>query len=197
MLQYSKSRQFNRKFPLYDLSALTILLRSAPPARVRQSGTLPSAAPKKTSPTQPHFDLSLSHSISYLIATNSPSAMSDDEWTTIPSRSRGRNHKPAPPRSLHKTSPDETPTPRTEGPFRSVDDIKAEYASFETQWLTSSTKSSLTDLLKTHLPATLQITSAICLGVGTFDPADGSWQAKRSAFLQLLAFESIVSYIGV
>lgn len=32
----------------------------------------------------------------------------------------------------------------------------------------------------------------MCLGIGTFDPPDGAWEAKRRTYTQLLAFEAIV-----
>ncbi|UNI22243.1 hypothetical protein JDV02_008147 [Purpureocillium takamizusanense] len=36
------------------------------------------------------------------------------------------------------------------------------------------------------------VTKAVCLGIGTFDPPDGGWEAKRRTFLQLIAFLILV-----
>ncbi|KAK5999237.1 hypothetical protein PT974_01629 [Cladobotryum mycophilum] len=32
------------------------------------------------------------------------------------------------------------------------------------------------------------VTRAICLGIGSFDPPDGGWEAKRKTYIQLIAF---------
>ncbi|GAO17240.1 uncharacterized protein UV8b_05506 [Ustilaginoidea virens] len=37
-----------------------------------------------------------------------------------------------------------------------------------------------------HAPALAPVTAAVCLGIGSFDPADGAWEAKRRSYVQLL-----------
>lgn len=49
-------------------------------------------------------------------------------------------------------------------------------------------------LAKEHCHVPIQ--KAVCLGIGTFDPADGSWDAKRRTLVQLSAFHIMVETIG-
>ncbi|CEJ89590.1 hypothetical protein VHEMI05425 [[Torrubiella] hemipterigena] len=132
-----------------------------------------------------------------------------DEWIKVTAKSGRRRHTRPPtsssssPSTSLKTSdspdPDSTPSCRTTGPFLSVDEIARQHKSLQTQWETSTSREALIALLDKQFAATsdapVTIQDAICLGAGTFDPADGSWQAKRSAHLQVLAFETIVSHL--
>lgn len=133
-----------------------------------------------------------------------------EEWTKVTAKSGRRRHtRPSsPPPATQKTSdspapddPDSTPSCRTTGPFLSVEEITRQHESLQTQWETSTSREALIALLDKQFAAAtsdapITIHDAICLGAGTFDPADGSWQAKRSAHLQVLAFETMVSHLG-
>lgn len=109
----------------------------------------------------------------------------DEGWTHVPTKSRRRGVKPRPPPAVHHQ---QQSSPRVDN-LRSLDDIAAEYHRIRNHWDSQPTATALRSLITANIsrpPAS--ISRAICLGIGTFDPPDGSWDAKRRTFLQLIAF---------
>jgi hypothetical protein len=76
-----------------------------------------------------------------------------------------------------------------------VSDIKRDHERIREQWLSSASHRHLEELMasKAHLPIP---TTAICLGLGSFDPEDGSWQVKRRSHVQLAAFNALVQLLN-
>lgn len=123
-----------------------------------------------------------------------PEAHGDDEWTFVkPRRSRRSN----PPGRADTSSP-APPTPaRRTGPPRPVRDIAAEYRALRAAWEPSPACRSLRALVAARAAAAAApVTQAVCLGIGTFDPADGGWEARRRTYVQLIAFLVMVDELG-
>ncbi|KJZ74282.1 hypothetical protein HIM_06288 [Hirsutella minnesotensis 3608] len=116
-----------------------------------------------------------------------------EEWTVVKPRTRGRrrhsssagriraadSRKPAP--------PDRRPVVNASSSrdaCRPVAEIAAEYERIRASWTASEACAALRRIAAAAGP----VSRAVCLGIGTFDPPDGSWDAKRRTFLQLVAF---------
>lgn len=122
----------------------------------------------------------------------------DTGWTHVRHKTRRahRHNPPAQGRSASSTSsPAETFTPRTAN-LRPASALEADYKKFQAQWLDSPCRASLVKLIRQHATQCAAVTKVVCLGIGTFDPADGGWESKRSAYMQLCALETIASEIG-
>ncbi|OHW99304.1 sensitivity to red light reduced-srr1 [Colletotrichum incanum] len=115
-----------------------------------------------------------------------------EEWTHVKSKSRFRRNAPKPPAKVPGSfsKPDE---PRI---LKSVADITAEYESFKARWRDTTCHSKLRDLVKTNAGKHQTVRKAVCLGVGTFDPEDGGWDAKRRSYIQLDGFLTIVEVLS-
>ncbi|KAH9905476.1 hypothetical protein F4778DRAFT_779812 [Xylariomycetidae sp. FL2044] len=100
-------------------------------------------------------------------------------------RTQNRNHP--------KLHPANTPNSqiRPDSSLLTVADVAKEHTRIVDQWKTSTCFRQLKDLVTSEAKGTL-VTRALCLGLGTFDPTDGAWQAKRKAHVQLAAFLCIV-----
>lgn len=71
-------------------------------------------------------------------------------------------------------------------------EIELDHRRIQAQWLASATCRRLGELVLTRKPDQ-PVSTAVCLGIGTFDPDDGSWPLKRRTHVQLAAFETIVA----
>lgn len=80
-------------------------------------------------------------------------------------------------------------------PLLSVDDIKANHAKVASKWHTSECYTKLCHVIKTNAMSHTKITRAVCLGLGAFDPEDGSWVSQRRSHIQLAAFLAIVEML--
>jgi hypothetical protein len=127
--------------------------------------------------------------------------MPDTGWTHVRHKTRRRpkhhNHNQT---QTQSQPPSETFTPRTTN-LRPASALEADYANFHSQWLDSPCRASLIRIIHDHThtntnTASPEITNAVCLGIGTFDPEDGGWETKRSAYMQLCAFTTLVSELG-
>ncbi|RMJ10128.1 hypothetical protein CDV36_010240 [Fusarium kuroshium] len=97
-------------------------------------------------------------------------------------------------RKSQKSRPNKTPshahinslpiTPRTDN-LRSPSDLEVDYRRIRDRWEAEPRLRELVSSKASHIKT---VSRAVNLGVGTFDPVDGSWEAKRSAFVQLAAF---------
>ncbi|CAN8099895.1 unnamed protein product [Discula destructiva] len=145
------------------------------------------------------------------VAAAVPSPLADGEWTRIVrKKGKGINSR----KKLHTTAPPPQPPPPAAGPVEnfqpnaapklSVADIAAEHANIGAKWRASSSACyvRLRALIQANAAASssrgsngggcVAITRAICLGLGAFDPADGSWVARRRSHVQLAAFLAMV-----
>lgn len=83
-----------------------------------------------------------------------------------------------------------------EKPVLSVDDIKANHTKIVSQWQETECYTKLCGLIKDNAAAHANITRAVCLGLGAFDPEDNSWIAQRRSHIQMAAFLAIVEILG-
>ncbi|KAI1100019.1 hypothetical protein F4804DRAFT_336642 [Jackrogersella minutella] len=115
-----------------------------------------------------------------------------DEWTRV--RRKGRR----PMKSSGPVNPSRsnalTPGLKQRLSFLSASDIEKEHHRITDQWRASTCRSRLQEIVKSR-PCTSHITLAICFGLGSFDPEDGSWESKRRAHVQLAAFLDIVEHL--
>ncbi|XWW94546.1 hypothetical protein V2A60_002489 [Cordyceps javanica] len=140
-------------------------------------------------------------------------SLDNEGWTRV-HRNKSRQSTPAKPRSTDclasssSSSPPPPPpadsltfAPRTTGVFRRPEALRADYDRIRSQWLQSEPAHEALVQLVDAVAATtttrrpLVVTKAVCLGIGTFDPEDGAWEAKRAAFVQLCALTTLVSQL--
>lgn len=106
-------------------------------------------------------------------------------WTFVKSkRTRAAARK-----SLGKVE-DEAPRTRTTATL-SVADIRTDFQKFSRQWMDSDCCRRFKDIINARTCQTFP-RAAICLGLGSFDPEDGSWQIRRRSHVQLAAFRTLV-----
>jgi hypothetical protein len=123
-----------------------------------------------------------------------PPAAAPDEWTQVTSKSK--RHKPKPPPSAR----DPKIAPAT--PSVSPEQLRAEYASYRAQFEAGPACASLCEFLAAAAAAggagggRAPITTAVCLGTGSFDDDRFGLDNKRQAFTQLAAFLVMVEKLG-
>lgn len=118
-------------------------------------------------------------------------APKQEEWTFVKSKSRFRRKPPKVPLPSTTTA-SKTDEPRT---YKSTADITAEYETFKTRWRETPCHARIRDLVKQNAGAHRRVRRAVCLGVGTFDPEDGGWDAKRRSHIQLDGFLTVVEVL--
>ncbi|PMB71421.1 hypothetical protein BM221_001510 [Beauveria bassiana] len=119
--------------------------------------------------------------------------MSTDEgWTRVKRKSRQNPSEKTHTAEAHHLP--ETFTPRTHGLLRPPESLRADHDKIHAQWLDSPAHEALIRLVDSHAQS-LQIDKAVCLGIGTFDPEDGGWEAKRAAYVQLCALSTLTSQL--
>ncbi|KAM6535805.1 hypothetical protein FALCPG4_005340 [Fusarium falciforme] len=106
------------------------------------------------------------------------------EWTHVTRKSRKSRPKKA---SSHTHINSLPITPRTDN-LRSPSGLESDYHRIRDRWEAEPPCSRLRELVSEKMSHLKAVSRAVNLGVGTFDPVDGSWEAKRSAFVQLAAF---------
>lgn len=85
------------------------------------------------------------------------------------------------------------PQPSRAVPNLTKEEIQKDFENFNAQFQTSPGAASLRDTITEFVSDALAdgndkpVTQAISLGIGSFDPTDGSWQLKRRAHTQLAA----------
>ncbi|KAJ3509507.1 hypothetical protein NM208_g15658 [Fusarium decemcellulare] len=117
--------------------------------------------------------------------TPNDSKSPQEEWTHVTRKSRKSRRANQP--SSHSHANSLPIVPRTEG-LRSPSDLESDYLRIRTRWETEPPCLRLRELVAEKAGHLKILSRAVNLGVGTFDPADGAWEAKRSAFVQLTAF---------
>ncbi|KAK1985716.1 hypothetical protein LZ30DRAFT_355814 [Colletotrichum cereale] len=116
-----------------------------------------------------------------------------EEWTQVKSKSRFRRNAPRPPPKIPGSALSKpADEPRA---FKSVADITAEYEAFRTRWRDAACHARLRQLVEANAGNHRTVRKAVCLGVGTFDPEDGGWDAKRRSYIQLDGFLTIVEVL--
>lgn len=118
----------------------------------------------------------------------------DGEWNQV-TRKRGRN-KPAIEQSKSEgLLGGIRPNPN---PELTVAEIRKYHESVDQEWRSSGCWEKLQKALLEGCAArdAPLLTSAICLGPGPFDPANGSLLVRRTAHMQTAAFASIVANLG-
>lgn len=121
------------------------------------------------------------------------SEVQEELWTFVKTK-RGHRNRKAHKAEHHVDS--ETPLPRS-GPLRSASDIAAEYHKVRADWELTPCCAAIRGLIQQHAAQLDSVSEAICLGIGTFDPADGAWEAKRRTYVQLIAFLVMVDELGM
>ncbi|KAI5455953.1 hypothetical protein BGZ63DRAFT_323463, partial [Mariannaea sp. PMI_226] len=105
-------------------------------------------------------------------------------WTHVTSKSRrGRRNRPARPQEL-------SVQPRTSDLVH-PDEFLVDYQRLREKWQDETCCRRLRELVSKHA-GDVKISKAIHLGIGSFDPQNGAWDAKRSTFIQLIAFLVVV-----
>lgn len=117
-----------------------------------------------------------------------------EAWTLVArKKSRtGRSRRPVPPE-------DPLPPPPPPSSLRSPSAIAAEYRRIRSAWDAPSSAccAAVRALAATSVAAAGACPRrAVCLGIGSFDPPDGAWAAKRRTYLQLIAFLVMVDELG-
>ncbi|KAF5027356.1 hypothetical protein F66182_557, partial [Fusarium sp. NRRL 66182] len=123
------------------------------------------------------------------------SSSQDQEWTHVTRKSKSRSKSKPKSKSTPSTSHiNALPiTPNTDtASLRSPSDLQADYLRIRSRWEAETPCARLREIISTKTSHLTTINRAVNFGVGTFDPTDGAWDAKRSTFVQLAAFEIII-----
>ena len=113
----------------------------------------------------------------------------NDAWTFVRSKKRRPGTNP-PAKQPAKPASAGLPTPAAA--TLTPGEIELDQRRIQSQWLASASCRRLEELVRTRKPDA-PVSTAVCLGIGTFDPDDGSWPLKRRTHVQLAAFETIVA----
>ncbi|KAH8896796.1 hypothetical protein GQ53DRAFT_760900 [Thozetella sp. PMI_491] len=117
----------------------------------------------------------------------------DDGWTHVVRKDHRGPRRARPPQQ------DESETaevPPNQNPTFSLQDIRKYHEGIRAEWEASQCCKTLKTLVSGHLRGRPAVTTAICLGPGSFDPATGSWAARRAAHLQIEAFKTLAHALG-
>ncbi|KAK4071043.1 uncharacterized protein Triagg1_6410 [Trichoderma aggressivum f. europaeum] len=116
-----------------------------------------------------------------------------EEWTVVRRRSRRIQGLGPGPYTL--------PDAARAVPHLAVEEMQKDFDNYNAQFKASNTAKTLHDTIKEFASDALNVnnekpvTKAISLGIGSFDPADGSPQLKRRAHMQLAAMLHMVSLL--
>ncbi|OAR02935.1 hypothetical protein LLEC1_04937 [Akanthomyces lecanii] len=113
----------------------------------------------------------------------------DGGWTHVKRKSRRSASSPSKPATATHTF-----APRTTGVLRPPEALRADHDRIHAQWLASPAHEALIQLVDEHAKD-LRVCRVVCLGIGTFDPDDGAWEAKRAAHAQLCALSTLTSQL--
>lgn len=119
---------------------------------------------------------------------------SDGGWSRVVRKEkRGLRHVRSPPQEGKQEATEVQPNPN---PTLTLQDIRKYHEGIRTEWRASECCKKLEALVADHHATQQSITRAICLGPGSFDPANGSWAARRAAHVQVEAFQTLVRALG-
>ena len=125
-----------------------------------------------------------------MTASSVDPSQENDAWTFVRSKKRRPGPKSQPKQPTKPAAASGLPTPAAA--TLTPDEIGLDHRRIKAQWLASSGCRRLHELVLTRKPD-LPVLTAVCLGIGTFDPDDASWPLTRRAHVQLAAFETIVA----
>ncbi|KAK4174157.1 hypothetical protein QBC36DRAFT_334238 [Triangularia setosa] len=119
---------------------------------------------------------------------------SGGEWNQVKRKGRKLRHVSKPVADEDALSDSLQPNPK---PEYSVDDLSKYHDNVGKKFEESPCWEQLQKLLDVALSSRQipHITTAVCLGTGPYDPADGSSQARRTAHVQTAAFCAIINQI--
>jgi hypothetical protein len=81
-------------------------------------------------------------------------------------------------------------------PQLTVDEIKADHHKIASKWRSTKCYEQLRSTVVDKSVSHQRVTRAVCLGIGAFDPEDGSWSSQRRSHIQLAAFLAIVEALS-
>ncbi|KAH6697344.1 hypothetical protein F5X68DRAFT_272311 [Plectosphaerella plurivora] len=132
--------------------------------------------------------------------TIDPMPADEEEWTRVKTKSRNRQvprkvpakaaAAAAAPAAHQQAVFDQTSSTQT------VADIEAEYETFRLRWQDTEASRRLKETVDSNIATGQVVRKAVCLGIGTFDPDHGGWDAKRRTYTQLLAFLDMVKHLS-
>lgn len=121
------------------------------------------------------------------MTTQDQDQQDDDGWTRVSAKSSRWRNKPAKPKHFPVV-----PRPDSDTDLAPVSELLADYRRLRPPFETGTACRRMRALVAEHAPGLGAITMAVNLGNGSFDPRDGAWDAKRSSFVQLIAFMIMV-----
>lgn len=126
----------------------------------------------------------------------SPADQEDDpsQWTRIARKGKKLGRKEqvlrlpvgGPPENFHPNG----------APQLSANDIRADHDRVASKWRATKCCEQLCKTIKDRSASHEKITRAVCLGLGAFDPEDGSWSAQRRSHIQLAAFLAMIEALS-
>lgn len=135
-----------------------------------------------------------------MAANTSEDGPADDssQWTRIVRKGKKLSRQrqaPHPPSQPPAAGPAENFQPNA-SPHLSLNDIAADHEKTTSRWRGTDCYKKLHEIIKKNAASHAAITNAVCLGLGAFDPDDGSWLAQRRSHIQLAAFLTMVEALG-
>ncbi|KAI1091425.1 hypothetical protein F5B19DRAFT_493498 [Rostrohypoxylon terebratum] len=115
----------------------------------------------------------------------------DDQWIRV--RRKGRRAKSYQPIVLESSNTN-THNSTSRPSFLSISQVITEHRRIRDQWRASAGCHQLRHAVASRNCGSA-ITHAICFGLGSFDPEDGSWENRRRAHVQLAAFLYMVEQL--
>ncbi|KAH8648465.1 hypothetical protein BX600DRAFT_517851 [Xylariales sp. PMI_506] len=134
------------------------------------------------------------------MATHQSKAQPDGEesWTYVTSKRNrhqpGRRNKAPPTANLASNKKRPSQPQVSKSSQLTLTEIKADHEKFAKQWRDSACCRKLKEILESKT-SELEMSKAICFGLGSFDPDDGSWNIKRRSHVQLAAFITLVEWM--
>ncbi|EON98218.1 hypothetical protein UCRPA7_6272 [Phaeoacremonium minimum UCRPA7] len=132
-------------------------------------------------------------------ADESPSATSHEDdasqWTRVIRKGKaiGRQEQVL---RLPRAGPESNFPPNPHARL-TLQDIRTDHEKIPRKWRASPASSALADLIIDNRRSHAPITNAVCLGLGSFDPEDGSFDATRRSHVQLDAFLAITKLLSM
>lgn len=122
------------------------------------------------------------------------------EWTRIVRKGRNSKNNISSSSALAAVPPAAGPAENflpNAAPKLTLADIQAEHDKVRAKWRASPSYNRLFSLVAAKAGAShVGVRRAVCLGLGAFDPEDGSWVARRRSHVQLAAFLGLVEALG-
>ena len=117
------------------------------------------------------------------------------EWTQVVRKSkRGSQQSRGPKQEQEDATTEVTPNPN---PSFTIEDIRSCHQTIRAEWQASECSRLLREeILNKSLQSHPTVKTAICLGPGSFDPANGSWASRRTAHMQIEAFCVLAHALG-